>query len=189
MGYTTDFVGDFEVTPPLSLEHAIYLACFSGTRRMERDAAKAAALPDPRRKAVGLPVGEHGSFFVGAEGFAGQERDESVLNGNGPPPGQPGLWCQWVPKKKAGARGLRLAGWQDEEEPEEGIYTHLGWDGGEKFYAYTEWLKYLVENFLGPWGYVLNGEVTWQGEERGDIGKIVMENNQISIKAGHIEWG
>ena len=179
MGYTTDFVGDFEVTPPLSPAHAIYLERFAETRRMRRDAEAASALPDPFREAVGLPVGEHGSFFVGTQGFRGQRCDESVVESNSPPPGQPGLWCQWVPKTST---GLVV-----DPEAEEAVYTHLGWDGGEKFYAFTAWLEYLVENFLEPWGYALNGEVSWQWKG-GLSGKIVMENNQISVKAGHIEW-
>jgi hypothetical protein len=37
MGYTTTFEGSFAVTPPLTPEHACYLARFSGSRRMARD--------------------------------------------------------------------------------------------------------------------------------------------------------
>jgi hypothetical protein len=36
----------------------------------------------------------------------------------------------------------------------------------------------------GP-GY---GEVTWQGEESADIGKIIVTNNQVSTKAGTVLW-
>ena len=67
MGYSTDFFGEFEVTPTLKPEHAAYLRKFTETRRMKRDAAKTAARPDPIREAVGLPVGVEGCYFVGAE--------------------------------------------------------------------------------------------------------------------------
>jgi len=188
MGYTTDFEGRFTVTPPLTVEHACYLARFSGTRRMSRDEGKAKGLPDPYREAVGLPVGAHGAFFTGGAGAAGQGGDESVVSHNGPPTRQPGLWCQWVPQTESG-ESLCLSGWSEDEGPEEGaVYTHFGWDGGEKFYNYQEWLAYLLENFLEPWGYRLDGEVTWQGEERSDVGKIVVNNNEVAIKSGHIEW-
>ena len=138
MGYTTDFEGHFEVTPPLEIKHADYLARFSGTRRMRTD-------------------------------------------------GQPSLWCQWVPISDS-FEPHRMMDGPDQEADAPAYYPYFGWDGGEKFYNYVEWLEYIVSRFLKPWGYALNGEVTWQGEERADIGKIVVENNQISTKAGRIEW-
>jgi hypothetical protein len=140
-------------------EHAAYLRAFNQTRRVKRDPEKAKLLPDPVRQAAGLPVGPDGGYFVGGGGFRGQETDESVLEyGNRPPAGQPGLWCQWAPN-------------------EEG--TAIEWDGSEKFYRYVQWLEYLVAHFLGPWGYLLNGEVTWQGEDESDTGRIVVVENAI----------
>ncbi len=53
------------------------------------------------------------------------------------------------------------------------------WDGGEKFYYYSDWLVYLIHKVLAPNGYVLNGVVTWQGEETGDVGEIIVENNRV----------
>lgn len=73
---------------------------------------------------------------------------------------QPGLWCQWVPVDSGNA---------------------LAWDEGEKFYEYIEWLDYLIRHFLGPWGYKLNGQVGWDGEESGDQGLIVVKDNLIKI--------
>jgi len=72
MGYTTDFDGEFIVSPPLKPTHRAYLEAFSSTRRMERNAKLTAKLPDPLRKAVGLPIGTDGGYFVGdtdGEGF------------------------------------------------------------------------------------------------------------------------
>ena len=71
---------------------------------------------------------------------------------------------------------------------ESGVYSRFGWNGGEKFYNYIEWLEYLIKNLLEPWGYALNGEVTWQGEERDDIGKLIVTNNKVSVKNGTIKW-
>lgn len=151
MGYTTDFEGRFTLDKPLTEEHAAYLTAFSDTRRMKRSAERAAAMPDPVRAAVGLPIGEDGGYFVGGGGFAGQEHDASVMDYNGKPHGQPGIWCKWVPTEdRAG----------------------IEWSGAEKFYDYDDWLRYICAHFLEPWGYTLSGSVTYQGEDPGDRGKV-----------------
>ncbi len=159
MGYTTDFSGSFKLDKPLAPEHSAYLSKFAGTRRMKRNATEAETLTDPIRESAGLPIGLEGGFFVGGTGFAGQHNDKSVVDYNIPPAGQPGLWCQWVPSVDSSA---------------------IEWDGGEKFYDYVKWLKFLIVNFLKPWGYVLNGEVAWQGEESSDIGKIIVKDNVVT---------
>jgi len=159
MGYTTDFEGRFNLDKPLTDAHAAYINAFSGTRRMKRDAAKAEKMPDPVRFAVGLPIGPEGAYFVGGLGPYGQDRDASVTDNNNEPAGQPGLWCQWVPT---------------------GDCDGIEWNGTEKFYNYVEWLQYLIANFLGPWGYVVNGRVSWRGEEHSDVGVLVVKNNVVT---------
>lgn len=161
MGYTTDFSGEFKLDKPLAPEHLAYLTKFNETRRIQRDAQIAATLPDPERVAVGLPVGPEGDFFVGGQGFMGQDGDDSIVSYNSPPSSQPGLWCQWTPNDDG---------------------TAIVWDEGEKFYEYTEWLWYLVENFLKPWNYTLNGTVRWQGEDPDDKGVITVKNNEIKTR-------
>jgi hypothetical protein len=190
MGYTTDFDGAFFVTPTLTPEHRAYLAAFASTRRMKRNPELTAKRPDPIREAVGLPVGPDGAYFVGAtDDFRGQEHTDDIVDYNTPPGtpdmhsmvsyksfatdypkyveakemavaegAQPGLWCQWVPTDDG---------------------TMIVWDEGEKFYDYVEWLRYLIEHFLRPWGYTLNGAVIWQGEESDDRGRIHVNNNAI----------
>lgn len=107
---------------------------------------------------VDASYGVQGEFYVDGSGFMGQDNDSNVINHNEPPITQPGLWCQWKPT-----------------EDGDGIE----WDGGEKFYNYTEWLIYLIHKVLAPNGYVLNGTVKWQGEDVGDVGKIIVENNKV----------
>jgi hypothetical protein len=161
MGYNTSFQGSFELDRPLTENHSAYLHAFAQTRRMKRDARKTAERLDPLRELAGLPVGVDGGYFVGAEGAYGQEFGApDVLESSDPPEGQPGLWCQWVPN-------------------EEG--TAIVYDGGEKFYSFVEWIKYLVEHFLEPWGYKVNGSVMWQGEDIGDVGKIFVRNNEVRV--------
>ena len=167
MGYTTDFDGQFNLDKPLEQKHADYLKKFAETRRMKRDRLKVAERPDPLREAVGLPVGYEGGYFVGALGMCGQENSADIVDSNKPPKGQPGLWCQWIPTD-----------------------DNLGicWDEGEKFYSYVEWIQYLIQNFLAPWGYTLNGEVGWTGENRSDVGLIRITNNRVEALEGKIVY-
>ena len=79
--------------------------------------------------------------------------------------GFPSYYCQWRPT-------------------EDGQF--LEWDGSEKFYNYIEWLKYLIEKFFQPRGYVLNGQIVWNGEDKNDIGKVIVENNNVLVKEGKI---
>lgn len=160
MGYTTEFVGEWRLNKQLTPEHKAYLKQFCHTRRVQRDAAKTAQRQDPIREAVGLPVGVEGGYFVGEGGYAGQSHGSDIINGNGPPQGQPGLWCKWEPNEDG---------------------TAIEWSGAEKFYDYIKWLQYLIDHFLGPWGYILSGKVTWQGEEDDDIGFIVVSNNKVYV--------
>ena len=159
MGYTTDFNGRFELDKPLAEAHAAYLHLFSGTRRMKRKSSFAKTLPDPVREAAKLSIGDEGAYFVGGGGDYGQANDESVVDHNRPPDGQPGLWCQWIPSEDLEA---------------------IEWDESEKFYNYEEWIVYLIEHFLKPWGYVLNGSVKWQGEDFDDRGIMTIKDNEFS---------
>ena len=170
MGYQTEFQGHFTLNKPLHRVHAEYLKAFAGTRRMKRDPKIAETLPDPIRYAVDLPIGQDGEFFVGNsnDNDFGQTNDKSIVSFNEHPKTQPGLWCQW-------------------EISEDG--TELSWNGGEKFYNYTAWLKYLIKNFFEPWKKKLTGEINWYGEDRDDIGKIKVRNNDVFVFDGEITFG
>lgn len=167
MGYHTDFGGSFVLDRPLTTDQRAYLTKFAETRRMKRAPTKASLLPDPLREAVGLPIGDEGAYFVGGTGYAGQDDDGCVVDHNCPPKGQPGLWCQWIPNDDG---------------------TEIEWDGGEKFYEYIYWIEYLIDHFLKPWGYVLNGVVGWYGDDRDDMGKIIIKDNVVSTKYAVITW-
>ena len=178
MGYTTAFWGEWTIVPPLTEPHRLYLAQFAESRRMARDPAKLE--PDPLREAAGLPPGVEGEYFVGEKGKYDQDYGPnrpgdssykgSVINGNSPASTQPGLWCQWRPSEDGSV---------------------LEWDEGEKFYNYVEWLKYLVTNFLTPWGYSLCGVVSWEGEESDDFGQIKIESpsNEVLVAHGSKSYG
>lgn len=161
MGYNTEFMGQFSLDRKLENRHIEYLTAFSNTRRMKRDEDLVNKNVDSIREAVDLPIGKEGGYFVGGKGFMGQENDPSVVDYNKPPFEQPGLWCKWSPTEDGNG---------------------IEWNQHEKFYNYVEWLKYIIEHFLKPWGYVLNGKVSWRGEEFSDIGNIVVKNNIVTVQ-------
>lgn len=175
MGYSTDFFGDFRLDRPLTAPHAEYLRAFSATRRMGRDVTVVATLPDPIREAAGLPVGPEGGYCLVAVpspllrggDWQAARKAAGILDYNHPPKGQPGLWCQWVPNEDG---------------------TAIEWDGGEKFYDYVPWIAYLIEHFLQPWGYVLNGTVEWIGEDPDDRGRIAITNNRLRKQFGRVVY-
>ena len=107
--------------------------------------------------------GVQGEFFVFGGGDFGQASEPNIIDFNEPPTTQPSLWNQWTPTQDG---------------------MGIEWDGGEKFYYYTEWLVYLINKILAPNGYILNGVVQWQGDENGDVGEIFVENNRVFIQ----EW-
>ena len=160
MGYTTEFKGEFKLDKPLELKHKNYLDDFSRSRRMRRDPELIKQVPDPVRELAGLPcLPEY--FVANAKVNYGQVHSPDVVEYNYPPYGQPSLWCQWVPTEDG---------------------TGIKWDGSEKFYEYIEWLGYIIDHFLTPWGYVLNGTVSWVGEDSGDTGDIIVANNAVGIR-------
>ena len=74
--------------------------------------------------------------------------------------GMPGIWCDWVPNNDG---------------------TAIEHNDGEKFYNYIEWIEYLIETYLKPWGYVIeDSEVTWNGEESDDLGTIYVKENKVT---------
>lgn len=170
MGYSTNFTGEWKVEPALKPEHLAYLTQFSVSRRMKRDPWVTETRPDPLRLAVGLPVGVEGGYYVGPPGNNGQEDmwtrhgppgiRGGVIDSNTEPEGQPGLWCKWEPNSDG---------------------TAIVWSGAEKFYDYVEWIQYLLDHFLTPWGYKLSGRVDWQGEDEHDTGFIVIYNGKAFV--------
>lgn len=105
--------------------------------------------------------GIEGEFFVFGGGSFGQDHEPNIIDFNKEPSTQPSLWCQWTPTQDG---------------------MGIEWDGGEKFYSYTEWLVYLIHKVLAPNGYVLNGVVEYSGEEMGDVGEIVVVDNRVFLR-------
>ena len=144
-----------------------YTTDFSGQFTIDRPVDQATydllyGLATTRRMGrKGLPKenGVEGEFYV--DGSDNYGIDDNIIDYNTPPKTQPGLWCQWLIQ-------------EDKQTIE--------WDGGEKFYHYVEWIKYFINSILKPQKYILNGQVTWQGEDIGDRGLIIIKNNKVTVK-------
>ena len=168
MGYSTTFNGSFTIDRPVDDETDKLLHGLASTRRMKRDVAKLGKRVHKKARATKADIaawtkefGDQGEFWVGDSTDCGQNRTDDIIDYNGPPDSQPGLWCAW--------------GIQEDRQT-------IEWDGGEKFYKYVEWIKYFIEKILAPRGYTLNGSVTWQGEDDADAGQIEIVDNAVSEK-------
>ena len=160
MGYTTEFDGQFAVTPPMDEETITFLTKFADTRRMGRDLTKLGLTRDEADK-----YGVDGEFWVNGGSDFGQARDASIIDYNESPRTQPGLWCHWIPAHNDPA-------------------NFIEWDGGEKFYDAETWLEYLIIAVLEPRGYTLNGRVLAQGEEVSDRWTLDVMDNEVVVHHG-----
>lgn len=113
-------------------------------------------LPDTLRNAVGLPFGEDGEYCC-----------LRTSHGWAPPPAsQPSNHCVWAP----GSEGSTLV---SADDPEYSAYA-------------AEWMEYVMEHFITPWGYAGNGSVKWQGDDAYDKGVIIVKDNIVSVILGDV---
>ncbi|MBA2680453.1 MAG: hypothetical protein H0U76_18900 [Ktedonobacteraceae bacterium] len=127
--------GALQLNHQLTPAHHAYLQRFAEIRLMKRHVEKIVLLPDPLREAVGLSVGPEGAFYTGDSNDA-----ETIADANHPPEGQRDLYCPWHPSEDR----MRM-------EPASCINN---WEN-----SYAHWMSYLIQHFLGPWGYSLSGRV------------------------------
>jgi len=157
MGYTTDFIGYVGIEPALNEAEVEYLTAFTMSRRFDREGGPYAVPGNPRAEEddrSGIPV----------------ERYNSVA------PGQPQLWCQWIPSWSGHC---------------------LTFDGHEKFYRPVEWLDYLIEHFLKrgahaskhpghlfagfTFDHVLNGTIAGSRRDTHELFLIDVVSNHVSV--------
>lgn len=182
MGYSTDFYGKFEIKPKLTINQAKFFNLWARYRRMKhnvyafdeknpedkpfRRLYKATGLD----KKFGLGFGTDGALYFymgktpGGYDDLNGSGDKTVLDGNQPPNGQPGLWC-------------------DLEVTEDGSF--LQWNGSEKSYHMKEWLEYVIETFFKTWERTVTGNLNWQGEDDKDMGRIAIKDNKVFKSIGY----
>lgn len=162
MGYTTDFEGEFTITPALNEHEVAYLTRFAETRRMDRVS---------------------GPYFVGGTGEFGQGPDDDIRDYNKPPEGQPGLWCQWVPTEE----GAALI-W---DEGEKAYYMdkwivyiidHFLRPGAQAQASNDPQFEHFT------FDHMVNGTVYASGEDYDDLWAIRIKDNDVRIFGGHIVY-
>jgi hypothetical protein len=167
MGYTTEFEGHAEISPPLNASEISYLQQFAETRRMDR---------------------ENGPFFVGGEGFMGQaDGPDNVFQHNAPHPSQPGLWCNWTVSED----GTKIH-WDGSEKfydsPEwmEYIIQNFLAPAG----AATRGIKQSADERFKDFtfNHVVNGQIRAEGEEPGDLWLLDITGNVVTVKEGQITY-
>lgn len=162
MGYTTWFEGELTPNKPFKKEFVNYINAFSKKRHEPRDVEIIKhSDPDWAKHCLDGNLGPYGMYYVG--GFDEEIIDRSAAKGYT----CPGYRCDWHINEKTGV---------------------VEWNGAEKFYEYTDWLIFLIENFFEPAGYILNGEFIWIGEDSEDRGKISVVNNKVSEFLGEIVY-
>jgi hypothetical protein len=197
VGYTTEFNGHFEITPTLTGKQRDYINLLSKTRRMKRDVKK---LEEKYHGRHGNPFvkgelskdiyGIDGEFFAIDDGRYGQTHDDTIIDYN-VPPGQIDFeesrkmefMDRWIENERR-IRELEAQPslWLKWEVSEDG--SELRWNQAEKFYYYKEWLEYLIDRFFNKWEVVLNGRIRYIGEDRGDRGSIIIEDNIVTRRIG-----
>lgn len=163
MGYTTWFNGTLQFNKQVTDDLKNFINEFANVRHMQRDVEIIKKI-NPNWSLYGYKgtLGNEGEYYVGGSGFMGQDEDASIISYNRPARGVPGLWCQWIINEDG----------------------ELEWDGNEKFYNYEEWLNYLIDHFFKPEGYVLNGDISFNGENDEDLGFIHVVDNVVNLEYG-----
>ena len=162
MGYTTWFEGELTPNKPFKKKFINYINAFSEKWHEPRDVEIIKRSdPDWAKHCLDGNLGPYGMYYVGNfdEGVIDRSLAKSYTC--------PRYWCNWCINEETGV---------------------VEWNGGEKFYQYTDWLIYLIENFFEPAGYILNGEFIWIGEDSDDRGKISVVNNKVSEFLGEIVY-
>lgn len=184
MGYTTEFSGEATVTPPLNEHEIAYLQRFADSRRMHRT---------------------QGPYYAEPGNNWGQS-GEGVLNYNEPPQQQPGLWCHWVPTEDGsaicwdgGEKFYDSAEWmaylittflKPDATVQRELREHAEAQGGTLPAlrpAGQEWL-YPPEFAHFTFDHVVNGEIDADGESPGDVWRLVVRDNVVSVQSGEIAF-
>lgn len=166
MGYSTEFIGKIKISPNLNEKDKEFLDKFFQIRHMKRDMSKLEGVKTEDIE----KFGKDGCFYLkdydwsDFHSFSDMKDDKTIVNINDSGD-MPSLWC-------------------DLEIVVENGETFIQWNGNEKSYSINEdngWFTWLIDNFFKPNGYILNGEMTWQGEDDTDTGTITITDNVVDI--------
>ena len=179
MSYTIEYHGRFELNKPLTENISKFLHEFSKTRHYQREFTPEEEngkwFVDPEDKyQIDFNDPEYKKILLNCKSMKERKEYErnrwGIIDYNKHPENMPGLWCQWIPT-----------------EDNQGIM----WDKGEKFYNAKAWLEYIIENYLAPCEYVLNGAVEVKygsAEYESDQGWLIVHNNKVQFVSDENEF-
>lgn len=160
MGYHTDFDGVFTFSRPLTVNELNKLNKFLELRHVTLDMSD---VPDSEKENTLFgEFGENGIFYFGEKALTTDVNRPPKLNNVL----HMDLYIPW----EVGADGDFLSG----------LYG--------KAYKPVDSLRFLIDYFFSKIGVTLNGKVTWEGEESGDVGLINVINNKINVHNGVIVY-
>ena len=96
----------------------------------------------------------------------------------------PGIWCNWEPVEAF--RVVKSSTGAVRHVTEYG--AGIAWNEAEKFYSSAEWMKYIIDKFLAPKGYMLNGVIEAQGEDAEDRWRIRVEHNKVLTQQATVQF-
>lgn len=153
MGYSTEFRGQIEVSPPLSKKEREYLLAFNRTRHCRKDGSPYAVDPPSKKKAqlIGIPY-----------------ESPEEMDHNRAASGQPGLWCHWIPNQD----GTAIV-WDGGEK----FYDSLEWMQYliDHFIGPNPIARKELK-FIQP--HTLKGIILAQGDNMLDRWELVVENGK-----------
>ena len=161
MGYTTDFEGSIQISPPLNEAERSFLRDLATTRRMNRT---------------------KGPLFIQDTVNFGQHHDPDVLDYNNPHPHQPSLWLQWEPSEDGkflqwdgGEKFYGSAEWMEYIvngllSPEAEVYVKEHLDEDPRLAEFQ-------------FNHICNGSIDAEGEDPDDRWTLIVVNNEVRAES------
>jgi hypothetical protein len=183
MSIPTYFFCEFTVTPAFRPEHEAYLKAFSNSYHCKKDVNALVLLPDPVRDLANLGVGEDGEFSVGD------------LDTDRPSAAVIAFRATRVRASPSSDNEYELAStqpstgqccWQFEGDS-------IWCDQDDDLEEYADWLEYVIQKFLIPWGYVVNGMLVRQEDEGYEdlppsFARLSVTDNVVRWQAGEVHF-
>lgn len=164
------FSEKFEIEEKLDDKLAEYMYHFFNTKHVKRDIELTKKVyQNWKDRCYRSRLGVEGEYFVD---HYTQEKKEDILNEYEPPAPLPECWCC-----------LRI----ERSDKDRLIWRNDLMDSAMIIHR-VRWIKYVLDNFLVPNGYTVNGEMRFQAnlyrEYKEELyeGKIKIENSEIKIK-------
>lgn len=169
MGYSVNYYGSIDIEPPLDSELHERINAWLACHHAQYDVDKIYQVdPDADLHTVdGNPVGENGwnwvKVFIDPHSPAYEPYLPAVIDERHSDP-MPSLWSDLILEHdyKMGSAVLK-------------------WNGIEKSYEIPSWIEILIQNVLAPNGYVLNGVLSWEGDDNDDTGSIRVVDNDVIV--------